>query len=459
MKHIRKKISPRLSKDANNLIDMAHAAVFSGSRAETVYWNAHIETLATNLLDTGGDAALEAALDEAYKTNPDAHDLLAESIEAAAESAFFEVDGVGYQALLISVPIIAWSKYNIASGKMNVADIVPLENALRAYVLADGAMVSLSAYLYSIDQLPQSFSGTRVLLKTLAEAAMNGDLPAPYSLKQTDTPDMPADSRMLLGVVLAPRGQPLFRWQVGAALDATGTAAAASSSKTSAASMAKKTKESAIKNTKLDKAAQAAIAAKAAKTKSGAAIKNATQDATNSAMSRTECLTNWVAHGKPLIAKLIPGATFECGLPDGFFHNCRECDRRVRPHMMRGAVDHLVAALSTSPAKLHAIIASVGEAQVDEYRVGFALKSNGVIVNGAIWPLIGEEDDDTHPGPREEIEAILKAAHVGTITKLPGLLPPEACEDCGAPLFYDADAEAVHPQMPDDSNQSPQHYH
>ena len=149
----------------------------------------------------------------------------------------------------------------------------------------------------------------------------------------------------------------------------------------------------------------------------------------------------------------------EIGLPDAFFHNCRECDRRVRPHMVTSAVAHLEAALGTTAGQLHAIIAGVGEAQVDEYRVAFALKNSGEVVNGTIWPLVAQEDDDTNPGPREQIEAILKEAKIGKITKLSGTLPPESCEDCGAPLFYDADGEAVHPHMPDDANFAPAHYH
>lgn len=430
MKRLRKKSSLRLSKDAARLILMASNTVRAGCRLENRYWDAQLETLATQLLDVGNDSAIETALDQTYESEPDAHDVLAESVEAAAESCFFDTEGQHYQALLVSVPLIAWSKYPMAAGQLRADGVASIEACMRQYILADNTECAVNPFLYSIDHLPQSFSETRKLLKYLADATINQDILSTKASKIV-TIDMPADTRMLLAVVVAPLGKPIFRWQEEAASADMPTAAKAAtkaSTKASAKPLAKARKATGV-------------------TKPPAS------------MSRTDCLALWVEHAKPDLAKLIPGATLECGLPDAFFRNCRECDRRVRPYMVTSAVDHLETALSTTADQLHAIIAGVGETQVDEYRVAFALKRSGEVVNGMIWPLVSQEDDDANPGPREEIEAILRASKVGKITKLAGVLPPEFCDDCGAPLFYDADAEAVHPHMPDDSNLSPAHYH
>ena len=161
MKRQRKKSSQRLSKDATRLIQMASDSVRSGCRVENRYWDTQLETLAMQLLDAGNDSAIETALDFTYESEPDAHDVLAESVEAASESCFFYVDGSHYQALLVSVPLIAWSKYPMAAGQLRAAGVALIEDGLRKYVFAPDTQCAVNPFLYSIDHLPQSFSDTR----------------------------------------------------------------------------------------------------------------------------------------------------------------------------------------------------------------------------------------------------------------------------------------------------------
>ncbi len=447
MKRVRKNPSARISKDAEQLLQIASDAFDSGCRVEDRYWDQKLETLATELLNAGNDGAVETALDVSYEKAPEAHDLLAESVEAVSETYYFNVLDQPHQALLVSVPMIAWSKYPMAAGHLKPADVAAIHQHLRDFIFAGDSRSVVNPFLYSIDHLPQSFSETRKLLQRMANAIV-GEITITTKESKIETIDMPADTRMLLSVVVAPFGKPLFRWQESSA-----------SAQIAGKAVSKAASKAALKTP--EKAPQKATPKAAAKSK--ASLSSSTLPKTvadsNIILNRSECLTLWAKHAKPDLAKLIPGASLELGLPDAFFRNCRECDRRVRPYMVSSAVEHLETALSTTASQLHAIIAGVGEAQVDEYRVAFALKNSGEVVNGMIWPLVAEEDDDANPGPREQIEAILKASNVGKITKLPGVLPPEFCEDCGAPLFYDADAEAVHPHMPDDSNLAPAHYH
>jgi len=396
MKRVRSKSPLRLSKDAERLITMCTGAATAGSRTEDQYWQAHIETLATALMDRGNDTALEAALDQTHQMNSPAHEILAASCEAAAESCVFDVDGGGnvQQAQLISIPLIAWSKYRIPAGPVDEKVMKPIRAHLHGHILGPDVALCLPNFLYSIDQLPRGFSDTRKLTKKLADAAINNETPKLDFAKLGDTAELPADVRFLIGVAVNTRGAPTFQWQ------------------------------------ELD-----------------------------THISRTECLTRWIEQCRPSLAKLVPGCAFESGLPDAFFHNCRESDLRVRPYMLSSAVAIVETALKITPGQLSAVVAGVGDAAVDEYRVSITRKGHNDVLHGMVWPLYGAEDDDTSPGPREQIELILKEHKVADVTRLPGILPPEYCEDCGAPLFFDHEGEAMHAEMPEDSEQPASHYH
>lgn len=396
MKRIRSKSPLRLSKDAERLITMSTAAASSASRSEDQYWQSHLETLAMTLMDRGNDAAIEAALDQTHQMNSPAHEILASSCEAVAESTLLVGEsGAGeLQAQLISIPLIAWSKYRIPAGSVEGNVLAPIQAHLHGHVLSAGVKLCLNNFLYSIDQLPRGFSETRKLTKKLADAAVKGEAPKIDFAKLGDTAELPADVRFLLGVAVAPRGAPLFQWQ------------------------------------ELD-----------------------------SHISRTECLTRWIEQCRPNLGKLVPGCAFESGLPDAFFHNCRECDLRVRPYMLSSAVAIVESALKTAPGQLSAVIAGVGETAVDEYRVSITRNGHNDVLHGMVWPLYGTEDDDSNPGPREQIEAILQEHKIAEVTRIPGILPPEYCEDCGAPLFFDHDGEAMHAEMPEDSHHPAAHYH
>src|SRR6476469_9131522 len=92
---------------------------------------------------------------------------------------------------------------------------------------------------------------------------------------------------------------------------------------------------------------------------------------------------------RPTLAKLLPGCVFECLLPDAYYVNCRESDRRVRPFGIRAAVSFLENALKSKAAELRAGVAGFGEERVDEYRVAFSLPQDPEVAHGVVWPLYG----------------------------------------------------------------------
>ncbi|MEP7157248.1 MAG: DUF2863 family protein [Betaproteobacteria bacterium] len=407
MKRLRSKSPLRLNRDAEKLISLSTGLVASGSRAEDRYWEAAIMTLAEKMMTGGHDAAIESALDHTFKSNLAAHDVLIELIESGAECTTLEINNVRWDVLLLAIPLVAWSKYSVPSGPVsseNVASIVP---HLHGHVLADNARLSMSPYLYSIDQMPRDFSSVHKMAQKLGEAAITGTTPKFDFTKMSETAPLLADTRFLLAAVAVSTSEALFRWQD--------------------------------------------VAKEKGQEKDG--------DSRGERVSRTECLEKWIAQCRPNLARLLPGCAFESLLPDAYFVNCRESDRRVRPYGVRSAINFLETTLKTTAPQLRAIVAGFGEEHVDEYRIAFTKRGSDDVVHGIVWPLFGREDDDAQPTPWQEVESVLSECKLGEVTRLSGLFAPEFCEDCGAPLFADADSEMVHPELPEEAETPVAHYH
>jgi uncharacterized protein YuzB (UPF0349 family) len=347
------------------------------------------------LLENGNDAPIDGALDHLYQTNLGAYDTLIELVENESESVVTMQGDRAWQALLIAAPIVVWSKYAIPSGPISRDEADNLRVQLQAHVLAQGARVTLVPYLYSIDQLPRHFSELRRLAARLADAAITSEVPRLDLSRLPETAHLLADTRFVVACAAVPRGQALFRWQE----DASGHA------------------------------------------------------------GRTGSLEQWIAQARPTISKLLPGCVFESLLPDAYYVNCRESDRRVRPFGIRAAVAFLENALKSKAADLHAVVAGFGEERVDEYRISFQLGEDSEVAHGVVWPLYGREDETARPGPLEEVMAQLAECGVNDVKKLPGTFTPEYCEDCGAPLFANGDGEIVHAELPEEADTQAAHFH
>ncbi len=392
----------RLPKEAARLVSLCEAAIAAGSRVEEQFWITQADELAASLMDRGNDAAVEAALGHTHKLNTPVHDVLAATCEAAAEACVListaaKNNTETRQALLISIPLIVWSKYQIPSGPLTERTMAPICSHLHGHILARDVSLCVNPFLYSIDQLPRGFADTRKLMAMMAAAAEQ-KIPAPvdYS-KLAETAALPADVRFILAVVVVNQGDALFRWQE--------------------------------------------------------------TDGPDKSPTHQSCLEQWNKQVRPLLAALLPGCEFECGLPNAFFNNCRESDLLVRPRTLDSVIDGTATMLDLPATAMAAVVAGVGEGQIDEYRVSLTRKNHNEVINGVVWPLYGEEDDDTNPGPRQIIETLLKQHQLTEITLLDGVRPPEYCDDCGAPLFYNHDGEAVHAEMPEDINHPTTHYH
>lgn len=406
----------KLSADSQRLTAFAQAIVQSASRLEERNWEQQLDLLLRKLLKNDHQNTIDAALDHVFKQESAAYDALMESAEAASESCQIEHDGVLYDALLIAAPVLAWTRFSIASGPLPADMHTTLSAHLHAHVLAPDARMAMAPSLFSIDQLPRSHAETFALTQRLALAALKGST-VRQTAHQPETAPFLADTRYLLAVVTVSAGAPLFRWQ----------------------------------------------------------------ESTDPG-ERDQALTQWSTQAMPNIARLLPGCGIELLLPEAYFVACREGDRLIRPASIRAAVHFLTHTLDIEPHALQAVIGSFGEeaadGRVDEYRIGFALEKDPNIIYGIVWPLYGQEDDEEsrfanvgmpadstlpanaeHKSPIEEILVLLEECGVVNVKRHADRFPMEFCDDCGAPLYPDINAELVHAEMPEDTPTGSLHLH
>lgn len=385
-----------LQPDAERLVTGALGLANSGSRAEDRFWEAALAARLERLLDGGHPQAVYDALDRLNQTDGEAYGALIEAVEDVSEALSFEADAQLWDCLLISIPLVVWTRFKIPSGAISSDATHTLSTHLQAHVLAREARVRLVPNLYSIDQLPRDFSELRRFARRLATSAVTGATPRLDLKALPDTADMLADNRFLLGAVVVPRGQPFFRWQ---------------------------------------------------------------ETDSNEHVGRVQCLEQWVAQGRPNLEPLLPGCGFECLLPDAYHINMRESDRRVRPYAIRAAVHFLTHVLSVSPGDLKASIAAFGTEQVDEYRIGLSVGDSEDVAQGVVWPLLGAESESDDPSPLVTMRETLREAGVKEVRVWPDLNEAEFCEDCGAPLYPDPKGDIVHAEMPDGSEAEVSHFH
>jgi hypothetical protein len=395
MSSYRPKNSSRISPEAERLVSDALSLAASGSRVEDIFWETKLLDRLLRLLHAQNQNAIESALDQTLKINPIAFDSLAENAETLAESLTLEHDGQTWDVVLIAIPIIARTRYSIPSGKLSPESITATGNMLHEQIVSQSARIALVPWLYSIDQMPHSHCQTRLLLEKLASAAVNG---SDIKLELRDMPEtipVLADPRYIVGAVAAPCQGPIFRWQ----------------------------------------------------------------EDTPRRQERSTCLQNWQIGMQETIASIMPGCEFELSLPEAYFTNCREADRKIRPLSILAAVNYLEATLNVEPAGISCIVAGFGEEQCDEYRISFALKGSKEVIYGVVWPLYDREtvandginDISSEDSPIKEIYDTIKASGVDDQFRHAELFNPEMCEDCGAPMFVDRTGEIVHPEMPEDT--------
>jgi hypothetical protein len=415
MRRPSKDSSHKLSAESQRLASISQAIVQAASRVEERTWERQLDAQLQKLLKTNHQESIDVALNGLFKDDLAAYDVLMDGVEAVSESSLMVEQQEGgeatWQALLVAAPILAWTRFSIASGPIAADVLSTLSAHFSAHLLAEGTRMAIAPTLYAIDQLPRTHAETYAMTHRMAAAAHKGSSVKP-AVRAPDTAPFLADTRYLLVAIVAPQGAPMFRWQEP-------------------------------------------------------------QHHINFEAERASALEQWRAQAAPNIARLMPGCGIELLLPEAYYVACREADKLIRPVSVRAAVHYLTNTLDVEASDLRAVIAGFGEettdGQLDEYRVGFTLRQSPEVVYGIVWPLYGQEDESGTPmeggisveqvAPINEIIAHLNEAGVSHIKRISEQYVAEYCDDCGAPLFADPTGELVHAEMPDDTPAGSEHFH
>lgn len=215
MKRSRFSRRTKQTPDTEELIRLATQLSLSGSRIEDDFWQRRLAGVVERLLAGNDEAALNSALDHLFGAGGRAYDELADMVESCAECRQLTIGGAGggQDVLLFSAPVLAWSRFSIPAGPIAPEVLTTLRVQLQAHVLAADVRFGLADFLYSPDQLPQSYCETAALTEKLTKAALHGrDLKLDPG-QMAETMNFLSDTRYLIGVVCAPAGAPLFRWQ------------------------------------------------------------------------------------------------------------------------------------------------------------------------------------------------------------------------------------------------------
>jgi hypothetical protein len=387
-------------------------------------WERSLDNALQKQLKSNHQSIIDDALDFLFKTELGAYDSLMEAVEAVSESCvLMQEGGTAYEALLITAPILAWTRFSIPSGPIASETLTTLAVQMSSHLLASNVRLAISPTLYSIDQLPRTHAETFVLTQRMAQAVIKNTQLPPIE-NALDTAPFLADTRYLLAIIVAPAGEPLFCWQEPT-------------------------------------------------------------DLLDYATVRNHALKQWQEQAGPSITRILPGCGVELLLPEAYYTSCREADDQIRPVSIHAAVHYLTHALSVTSSDLRAVIGGFSEqpekGYIEEYRVGFTLRQSREVVYGIVWPLYGQEDTDDEssnfadkigdevsssqgasPVPLSSIRQILltlREVGITHIKQLQDLYPTDSCDDCGAPLFADPEGELVHSEMPDDAPQGSDHFH
>lgn len=213
MKRTRLSRPKRASSDAARLIALAERSAESSCRLEDQFWDAKLTALIKEMLEDTEEDAITGALDQAYNAGNGSFEVLADLVEASAESCSLDAEGTDYEAVLIAAPVLAWSRYSIPSGTLSEALRENLYVQMSAHILADKVKLALADFLFSPDQLPDSYCLTADLTRNLAECVLaDEELRVDPNLLR-ETVQFLSDTRYILGVAVVPKGGAIFRWQ------------------------------------------------------------------------------------------------------------------------------------------------------------------------------------------------------------------------------------------------------
>ncbi len=320
----------RTSASAGTLAKLARRLSESGSRIEDRLWERRMFESLNDRLSRGFADDIDAALEELSRTQARAYDDLADLAESCAESATVEIDGKAQDALLLALPLLAWSRYRLPATALASSLVDAIGAQIAGHLAARNTRIAVADYLYSIDQLPESFGEVYDTAQKLFEACVAGKRPKIDGKALREPVMMLADTRYVLAAIIAPQGAPLYHWQ----------------------------------ETGVDPDAKTAAL-------------NAFRDQVGAAL-----------------APVMTGCRYRVLAPNAFHAALRQADRDLREFSLEAAVSYLKLAYDMGPAALQATFAAFEDKRVEELRIGVGgAGDDDAVIEGVVWPLLGDEEE------------------------------------------------------------------
>ena len=370
----------------------------AGSRMERTYWHGRLQSLVEQLLADKDDESLNGVLNRLSDSEPVGHDALMDTIESAVESTTAIIDGAPHDVLLIACPLLTWSRYAIPTPTVSAKDQRVLGELLLNTVLTRHARVVVLGMLVGPDQIPREFTQLAELTQSLTQALVNGKAAPLHTQAQEETNRFLSDTRYLIAAVAVPKGEALFRWQEA---------------------------RTAGGNTQLN--------------------------------DRADIAQLWANTCMPVLEPMLAGCRVSALLPEAFHAACASADRASRPYSVQACINFLSESIDLPPEKQRTVIGPFHAQRLEEFRIAFGPRNDDALFHGVVWPLLGVEDEQTDMVA--EIEQVLRAAGVTDIVTHEHRFPMEFCEDCGGPMYANADGELAHLEMPESAAAQPSTLH
>jgi hypothetical protein len=330
MRRTRQVSRARQSADADTIAKLARRLSESGSRIEDRLWERRLVEILNDRLARGFGDAIESALDDLAKARHAAYEDLADLAESCAESTTLEIDGKAHDALLIAVPVLAWSRYKLPASSLASTLIDNVGAQIAGHLAARGTRIAVADTLYTIDQLPESLGEVHDIALALTQAAAEGKRFRVDTKGLREPVEMLADTRYLLACIVAPQGQAIYHWQ----------------------------------ETGVDPDAK---------------------------LAAIEAFREQVSG---VLAPPMTGCRYRVLAPNAFHAALRQADRDLREFSIEAATAFLKLAFDLPAAQLQATVAAYEDKNVEEIRIGIGRAGDDdAVIEGVVWPLLGDDDE------------------------------------------------------------------
>lgn len=370
----------------------------AGSRVERSYWHQRLQTLVEQLLADEDDESLNTVLNRLSESEPVGHDALMDTIESVVESTTAIIGSQPHDVLLIACPILTWSRYAIPTPVLSAKDRLVLTEVLKNTVLTRHVRLNLLGMLVGPDQIPREFTELAQLTRNLSDALAQDKNAPLHEQAREETNRFLSDTRYLIAAVAVPKGEAFFRWQ---------------------------------------------------EPRAGSGSAQTTD--------RADIERLWANTCQPILEPLLAGCRLSALLPDAFHAACAAADRASRPYSIQACINFLSEVVNLPPEKQRAVIGPFHAQRLEEYRIALGPRNDDALYHGVVWPMLGAEDEQTDMVA--EIEQVLRAAGVTDIVTHEHRFPMEFCEDCGGPMYANADGELAHLEMPESAETQPSTLH